>query len=276
MALGLMLIVATGCTVFDKRPAGEFESLLKPMQTSPDSVTLEVFHVRFHPDEVELAEELWRQVDEQRLDAASRRALVSNGFRAGVIGGTLPDVLAEALNLQSEMPEIPPMRIITDQTARPRVERRVLQLDRHEQASIHASELREQIDLLVNGEDGLHGKSYTQAESVYSMRVLPSTGQRIELRLTPEVHHGQLRNRYAGSDQGIFVVTPSREHEVFDALQIRVELAPGELLVAGCLSDAAGSLGNAFHTTQIQGRNERKLILVRLLQVPPTEILVSR
>ena len=71
-------------------------------------------------------------------------------------------------------------------------------------------------------------------------------------------------------------MTPSREREVYEPLQIHTELAPGELLVASCLPDAEGSLGDAFHTTEVQGRAERKLVLIRLLQVPTTEILASR
>ncbi len=275
-ALILLPLSMIGCNLFDKPPTGDLASLLQPAETAPNSVTLEIFHVRLPVAKGELVERIWQQVDEQQIDPTTRSNLVSNGFRAGVLGGALPDELAQALELQSHMPDSSTVRTITDETAQPQVVRRVLQLDRQEQATLHASELRKQIELLLSSEGGLHGKTYAEAESVYAMRAEPSVGQRIDLRLTPEVHHGELRNRYAGSDEGIFLVTPSREHEVFDALQIRTELAPGELLIVGCLPEARGSLGYTFHTSDVQGRLEQKLILVRLLQVPPSEILARR
>ena len=276
VAFALLQLCIAGCNLFDKQPTGDLGSLLKSIETAPESVTLEVFHVRLPDANGELIDGIWQQVDEQQIDATTRSHLVSNGFRAGVLGGALPDELAQALDLQSRMPSSSPVRTITDKTAQPRVIRRVLQLDRQEQATIHASELHEQIELLVSSEGGLHGRTYTQAESVYAMRAELNDGQRIALRLTPEMHHGQLRNRYAGSDEGIFLFTPSREQEVFDTLEIRTELAPGELLIVGCLPNARGSLGHTFHTSVVQGRTEQKLILVRLLQVPPSEILASR
>ena len=53
-------------------------------------------------------------------------------------------------------------------------------------------------------------------------------------------------------------------------------LAPGDLLVLGCLPDAKASLGGVFHTADAGGQDERKLILVRLLEVPPSEILAEK
>jgi hypothetical protein len=130
--------------------------------------------------------------------------------------------------------------------------------------------------VLVCNESGLHGKTFTQAEAAYTLQAELADGQRSVMRLTPEIHHGELRNRYTGGDQGIFLMTPSREQEVFGDLRIHMELAPGELLVVGCLADVSGSLGYAFHTVRQQGHLEHKLILVRLLQVPPSEILAQQ
>ena len=49
----------------------------------------------------------------------------------------------------------------------------------------------------------------------------------------------------------------------------------GELLVVGGLSDATGSLGHAFHAESQRGPAELKLILIRLVEIPGSEILAD-
>jgi len=251
------------------------QSFLKAVETSPDSVALEIFQVRYPATDHELDEQLWLAVDEQRLNVDVRHELIRNGFRAGVLGGTVPDKLAKYLKLESEMPETKAARLITGQNADPGVKRRVVQLGRSESATIQASELRNKLTVMLSEESGLRGDSFQQVQAVYSMRAEAVAGQRVVLRLTPELQHGELRNRYAGSDQGIFLVTPSRERELYDQLELNVELTAGEILIVGGLPDASGSLGHAFHAEKQRGPAELKLLLVRLVEVPGSEILAD-
>ncbi len=269
-------VVLTGCgVVLTTATVSTPQSILKAVRSGPDRVTLEIFQVRVAADDKQLAAELWQAADEQRLDLDVRNRLVSNGFRAGVIGGALPDSLARSLNLQSEMPEEEQERIITDESATPKVARRVLQLKRREPATIQASEVQSSLHVLLNTESGLQGKSYEEVQGVYSLRAESLPGQQVEVQLIPELQHGELRNRYAGSDQGIFVVTPSRERKVFDEMKMSVSLAAGEMLVVTGVPETPGSLGSAFHTERTAGVAEQKLVLVRLLQVPDSEILAD-
>jgi len=251
------------------------QSFLQAVETAPDSVALEIFQVRYPATDHELDEQLWLAVDEQRLDVDVRHELIRNGFRAGVLGGTVPDKLAKYLKLESEMPKTKAARLITGQSADPSVTRRFVQLDRSEFATIKASRLRPKLNVLLCKESGLCGRSYQQVQAVYSMRAEAVAGQRVVLRLTPELQHGELRNRYAGSDQGIFLVTPSRERELYDQLELNVEMTAGEILIVGGLPDAPSSLGHAFHAEKQRGPAELKLILVRLVEVPRSEILAD-
>lgn len=251
------------------------QSFLKAVETAPDSVALEIFQVRVPATDEEMDAQLWQAADEQRLDLDVRHELIRNGFRAGVLGGSVPDSLATYLKLESEMPENSAERVITGQMADPSVTRRVVQLDRNDSATIQVTSLRDKLNVLMNEDGGLRGRSYEQVQAVYSMRAEAIEGQRVDLRLTPELQHGELRNRYAGSDQGIFLVTPSRERELYDQLELSVELTPGELLVVGGLPDASGSLGHAFHAEGQRGPAELKLVLVRLVEVPGSEILAD-
>ncbi len=264
----------SGCLLLMERPSKDLGSLLRPAEVAPGSVTLEVFHVRFSADQHVQVQELWEQVDEQPFSASLRHELMLNGFRVGILGGTLPDTLASALKLQSEMPEPSSIRTITEQSARPRVKRRVLQLAPEQLATIHPSELVEHVDLLIHRNEGVVGNTYTQAESVYSMEAESIAGHCVEVQLTPELHHGKLRSRYAGAEEkGIFLLTTSRKREIYTTLQIRAELEPGELIVVGSMPHMRSSLGDLFHSDQGPQHHDEKLILVRLLQMPPTDFL---
>ncbi len=256
-------------------PTEDSQSFLKAVATAPDSVALEIFQVRIPANDLELDDQLWQAVDEQRLSLEVRHKLIRNGFRSGVLGGTVPDSLAKYLKLESELPETSAQRLITGQSADPTVTRRVVQLNRHATATIQTSGVREHLNVLFNGEAGLRGRSFEQVQAAYTVRAQAVAGQRIKLRLLPELQHGELRNRYAGSDQGIFLVTPSREREPYDELELQAELTAGEFLVVGCLPDASGSLGHAFHAEETRGPAEIKLVLVRLVEVPGSEILAD-
>ncbi len=270
------LLVLTGCgVVLNTATVSTPQSILKAVRSGPDRVTLEIFQVRVPADDKQLAAELWQAADEQRLDLDVRNRLVSNGFRAGVIGGALPDSLAESLNLQSEMPADKTERVITYESATPKVVRRVLQLKRREPATIQASELQQSVHVLLNTENGLQGKSYDEVQGAYSLCAETLPGQMVEVQLIPELQHGEFRNRYGGSDQGAFVVTPSRERQVFDQMKMTVTLAAGEMLIVTGVPETPGSLGSAFHAERRAGVAEQKLILVRLLQVPDSEILAD-
>lgn len=272
-----MLLAPVGCGAMLTIPAGGTpQSLLKAVETGPKSVTLEIFQVRIPAEDRQFADEIWSTIDEQRIDLAARGELSRNGFRVGVLGGSMPDVLTEQFQGDSKTEDENPERVITDSSASPRVIRRLLQLKRDDQATIQASELREQINVFISNDDGLQGKSYDEVQAAYDLRANLAKGQRALVRLTPELHHGQLRNRYAGSDQGIFLVTPSRERVAYDEMVVKTSLSAGELLVIGCQPESQGSLGWAFHGVDKEGPAEQKLVLIRLLQVPPSEILSGK
>jgi hypothetical protein len=265
-----------GCQPIIKPTEGAIEQLLRPVATSPDSVTLEIFHARIPTDQESEAEALWQQIDEQSFSADLRRQLVANGLRVGVVGSPPPETLSKLLALEADAAEASPARVITEQSALPRVTRRVVQVNRLEQTSIQASEPRDEAQVLISDDGRMGGGTFQQVQGMYALEAEAAPGQRVKVRLTPELHHGEMRMRYTGHDQGIMLKMPSQEREVFQRLAMEAELAPGDLLVLGSLPDAKASLGGVFHTASAAGREERKLIVLRLMQIPPSEILAGK
>lgn len=275
-ALACALAAALGCQAIIKPPDAALAKLMQPVTTSPESVTLEIFYARIPLDKDADADALWDQIDEQCFDAELRGRLVPNGFRAGVVSGTLPAGLSQLMHLESKAPAADEGQVITADSAMPRVTRRVVQLNRRDQSTIQASDVRDEAQVLISDDGRLSGGAYRQVQGVYALKAESTPGQRVTVRLTPELHHGELRNRFTGHEQGIFVSTPRREREVFDQLSLEATLAPGDLLVLGCLPDAAASLGGTFHRVDAGGHQERKIILIRVLEVPPSEILATK
>lgn len=257
-------------------PDAAIEKLLHPVVTSPDSVTLEIFEARIPSDQDSQAEAIWQQVDEQCFDADLRRRLLANGLRAGVVGGTLPDELSKLLGLQSEMPAESAERVISASTAVPRVKRRLVQVNRLEPRAIQASDLHDEAEVLLNEDGRIYGKTFHPVEGRYELWAEAVPGQRVAVRLAPELHHGELKNRYSGTDQGAYMIIPSRERKTFDDLAMRAELAPGEILIVGCLPEARATLGGLLHTVNSKGRDERQFILIRVLESPASEILADK
>jgi hypothetical protein len=256
-------------------PDAALEKFLRPVGAPADSVTLEIFQARIPLEEDAQIDKVWQQIDEQRFDAELRRRLLANGLRAGVVGGAFPDEIAHLLDIQSESPGEAGDRVITPQSALSRVTRSVVQVNRREPKTVKASELRDEAEVFT-GEDGrLRGRTFRQVEGIYSLSAEALPGQQVAVRLTPELHHGELKQRRTPSDQGIFVFANSREREAFDGLTLSADLTPGELLVVGCLPEADGSLGGVLHTAEASGRRERKFLLIRVFETPKSEILAE-
>ena len=262
-----------GCTTVLSPPTkNAMQQLLAPATTPPDSVTLEIFHARVPIDKEDSAVALWNAVDEQCFDVELRRRLLANGLRVGVVGGTPSPELADLLALQGEAEPTTAERIIKGQSATPRVTRRVVQIDRRDQSQIQTSDVLAEATVLTPDESGVHGTTYNQVQGVYGLRAQAIEGQRVHVELVPELQHGDLRGRYTPSDQGIFMLTQSRERVVFDKLALEADLGPGDMLLLGCLPDASTSLGGVLHAGPAEGRRERKLVVVRVLETPRSEI----
>ncbi len=97
VAVGLLVISTSGCRIFidNDEPLGK--SLLRPAAASPDSVAMEIIWARFAAGDPELNDTTSREIDETQIAPAVRRELANNGFRVGVIGGTVPAAIARAL-----------------------------------------------------------------------------------------------------------------------------------------------------------------------------------
>jgi hypothetical protein len=260
----LAVLAIAGCNT----PLGQqkAKSPLAPAQMSSDSVPLDMFFVRFPFGDPTVNEKLWEQIDEQQLSPGLRERLTRNGFRAGLLSGSIPIELSKLMEL-SDKPapgdEITNAKV-EEMEAKPRVMRRHLQLRAGKETVILASEVYPQLPVLMCESGQLCGQTYDQAQGVFVLKSHPQPDGRVRLELLPELQYGQQRQRWVGN-QGVLRLDTSRPKRTFDDMAITADLAPGAMLVLSSLPSRPGSLGHNFFTEN-DGKLEQKLLIVRLSQ----------
>jgi hypothetical protein len=150
-------------------------------------------------------------------------------------------------------------------------------LRRNQRSEIQASEVYPSLPLLVCGGRELSGDRYEQAQAIYALRVDPRPDRTALIELTPELHYGPPHIRYTRGEDNIGVLHQAiaREREVFEQLRMSVKLAPGEMLLLMSLPDSGSQLAEYFHTTETSAGRQQKLILIRLADVPESDVFAS-
>jgi hypothetical protein len=268
--LCLCLCAHAGCRLMNEQPDFDNHTLLKPAQSSPGSVRMEILWVRVPAGDPDLNGSAWQEIEEAQFDPAVQRELADNGFRAGVIKGNFPKAISQALHQHSASEDAPIQ--VTGETseliADPIVRGRIKQMPRNKRHEITASDVYPSIPLLSRNQQELNGRTLEQVQAIYAMRVDPLADHGTIVELTPELHYGAARMRVTGGDEGVWHQTMQRDREVFDEMRIKARLTPGDTLVVMGRPDAGSRLGHYFHTVDSEEGPQQKLILIRLAEVP--------
>ncbi|MHB8900076.1 MAG: hypothetical protein ACYC6Y_15110 [Thermoguttaceae bacterium] len=240
---------------------------------SPDSVTLDVYFVRYPFGDPVVNDELWQQVDEQQIPIETRRRLSANGFRAGVIAGQIPVSLSQLLELKGKSAPVGGAQSTTlDQVGSdegPMWSHK--QLRPGKRCEIVTSERYPELPVLLSGPDGVTGKTYQLAQGVLGVSAVPEKDGRVLLEVIPELHHDNEQRIFSGS-QGAWRIDMARPRLAFDDMTMTVSLAPGQMIVLSSLAACQGSLGHNFLTTDSSGSLEQKLLVIRLSQTQHDEM----
>jgi hypothetical protein len=263
MVLVLALLALAGCTP-TTIPKGK--SPLMPTQMSPDSVALDMFFVRFPFGDPTVNEKLWNEIDEQAFAPDLRERLARNGFRVGLISQQIPAELSKLMQL-SDKPaptgDLGESKLV-DLDAQPRVVRRHLQIRAGQPGVILASNIYPELTAFVSKSGQISGRTYNDAQGIFSVKTLPQADGRVRLELVPELHHDQPKPHWI-STQGVLSLDQSKPKEVYDDMTMAANLPSGSMLIISSLANRPGSLGHYFFTDET-GRREQKLLVVRLSQ----------
>ena len=229
---------------------------------SPDSVVIEIAVLELASGEEPAAEQLWQGVDEQRLSVELRKRLSRQGLRCGVIGAHVPNWIRHRLQQQCKHLRLDEGR----GTATPddiAVQRR-LQCRAGQKRYVPVARVCDQLTLEPPSSFSGERQPYANCQCQLAVTVSPLGDGRVQVKLTPEIHHGQQRQRWVGQ-RGLFHAEIAQDHAEFKDLSIETTLTPGQTLVIAA-SSVTGCLGQAFCDGLTGDNAPGKLVLLRLAQ----------
>lgn len=265
-------VVCMGCQLFEPPDAAEqFETILHAARPSRGSVGLEILLVLVPEQRLDQLKEVWLQADEQIVDASTRRALARNGLRAGVIGPSPPRGLAEILQLDASPrgSEDAWQSIPLDKS--PLITGHRKQLRPNKRMEIKAPSVIDKLPLFIGTDSGVTGDDFEAAQGVYALQWSPLPHGRIEIELTPELHHGRPRKQYAPGEGNDLQIRMAKSRKIFEELRLRVPLFAGQMLLISSDLKGSGSLGHHFHTLPTTDGPQHRIVLIRLAQVPEAQ-----
>ncbi len=262
----LALVAVTGASGCSWGPhnAPQGESLLKPVDLAEDGVQLEIISVRFSQHDDELNGSMWKEIDEQQLPIAARRALAENGFRVGTVSGQLPPALMRLLAEAEKKPAT-----VTEAAARLEqtspVSRQQMQLHSGWRGEIIASNIYPEVPLFTTEQGNVSGHTYRQAQGILAAKAKALGDRRVTLHLTPELHYGQEQQTWVSEDGRLLPQSGKPKH-VFEHLAFDATLATDQMLLLTTFPERGGTLGHYFFTEpQVDTDDARqKLIVIRL------------
>ncbi|MDP6468206.1 MAG: hypothetical protein QF918_10725 [Pirellulaceae bacterium] len=266
-----LIVCLCGCASWDSPSAAVSFDLPSP-RMSPDSVVLEIAFLRVPVDSAAEFATLWNEVDEQQLSNEDRRRLQSNGFRVGVIGPRLPDMLRQLLDkAESPFEATGSSGVLSEDIFQ---NRRRLPVRAGQPAKIVAvPKEQEQIAVLQNEGGYVRGVEFKRAQGVFVLRAFPLGDGRVRIQLTPTIEHGLMRNQYVGGDQS-FMLQAGRDTHEFEDLRLESLLSPGQTLAVTKTLDAKG-LGSHFFAADAAASSSGSVMLIRLAQTQLDDLFSS-
>lgn len=248
-------------------PTDASKTALRRVELAPDAVSFDALLVHVPYQDRELVEAFWNDVDEQEIDPETRRYLNEQGFRAGLIGASIPDSLSRLLTLKgrelrSSLEE--EVDYSKKATGAPVAYSKPINLRAGMKSVIEArGDVIPSIPILENQNGALVGKSYNDAQTLFSVAIDPDPDGSVRFDVTPVLRYGEprLATRY---QHGQLVRTQEQPTKTFDALKCSLALRPGQFLAIGASDAKTSALGRWFFTDGGDDYDQ-KILVLRLL-----------
>ena len=260
------------CHSVGKPPStGSVNGLSTEIKQNMNSVTVEIFNVPIAPNQNELLQQLWREIDEQSLPPQLRRELYAQGFRVGILGSLLSPALAQLLKVSTdakadaawgEWQEVS----AADAAQESMITRNSLILlpGMRSVVKIFDEHARLPEFPLFWEEDGMmSGQTYRGALGLICVSATAHRDGAAQIQIVPELEHGLLEQRFR-MQAAIIVPETGRPRHTFESLTVSQRLLPGQWLIMGTTTlDSAGA-GKAFFSRKTSVP-EQRLLAIRLV-----------
>lgn len=263
----LSLLVAGGCRgpLHTELAAVPAASAQRP-RVAPKTIQLELVFVRHDDHDALLREEFWQFVDEQVFDEPLRRRLHANGLRAGVVTSRLPPHLSERFLPTAVSPGETLPAALPDN---PALVRHVLNLLPGRGSDVLAATGLDELVMLEHDGDGVHGRTYRDASTLFTLRSWPAADGRVRLHVAPTIKHGPMERAWVG-EEGMFRLETGQRRDVLDGLRFEAVVPTGSMLVVGCAGEAAATPGDALLRDRHGSRSGQRLLAIRPVPLAQT------
>jgi hypothetical protein len=261
LAFALGICVFAGCTLFrfgdGAQSIGVHRPTLPRIQTSSESIQLEIQFVDRVADDPLLGPTLWREVDQiAAIPSETREMLQQNGFQLGHVASSPPPAVQSLLGVGfdpnsgegggkqklGEWKFLPPGVEFELQATEP-IEKCVVSIA-----------------------EGQRSKSYEYEQVRFMFRVksarLHDGWVRIDFQ--PEIHHGDLRDRYTPTDDG-WAYRSRQKVDARQAQQFSLTMNVGEFAIITAAPGHPDSMGERFFCRDESGTKRQRLLIVRVL-----------
>jgi hypothetical protein len=242
--------VSCGCATW--MPSGEqppgIESRIRTPPLGSESVAIDSFLLRVQSEDTNQLEQLWSQIDQQIV--------------VGKISGSLPSILESWVRdteLRREEDAFEMAGLVADVKS----EAVLWRCKASSIKEISIRNLSSQTIPLFYHIDGLKGKSLYAPRFYFSMNAIPGADHTANVKLLPEIEHGEFTNKLIVRDAALRQV-PEREKLSFSSLKLQLKMHRGDYLVIGPTQERK-ALGSEFlHSLTQENVHEPVLLLLRL------------
>lgn len=262
----LFLTATLGCARWEFNERAE--SPLRPPRMSSRAVVLETCTIsQFGNDEITPWDQLWRNLDEQRLPVEQRKLLARNGIRVGTATGQLPPALEEIISSHnSDRVGIVVVNPLFD-PGETHVETWRRQVIPGQPCEISVSPPITESEILIQQSDGPpQSEEITHATGAIIVTASPGSDGQIVVTIQPQIRHGADKIEYYADGEVILPRFGPTKLEL-PQLATDVPLAPGETIVIASPPGMEESVGgHVLSAMRFDGETGRKLVLIRLAQ----------
>jgi hypothetical protein len=277
----LLLMTAVGCTTWG-RTASQLNAEANDQVAESTSqrsfnrkrVTLDVEFINAPSPDLTTSREssfestVWQWVDETRIDPSLRTHMIRNGIRVGLINNE--EEFRKAVGTQEEDRDLvetflAEASIASDlahgsQSMPMRLGRRYELPLRQPLEGSHVAMLREGNELI--------GKTMQNAQYVLALTSSRGkTPEQIELRIQPEIQHGDTVQKWVSSDTALRIDS-RRESWQLACLNLNLNVHEGDLIVIAPTQPLCGLAKHMLSGIGSDNQDEQLIILIRVTQIP--------
>ena len=244
----------------------------------PNTVTVEIYIIRFSPHQNKLVQQLWQESDEQSLPTHLRRDLLAQGFRVGILNNLISPSLEQLISFSSdgvsdiysgEFQEFSAADVIRESGAT-RHTRQLLPGMRAVLKPFNDQNALTEISLFRQENGKMHGETYTKAIGVFFISAAANQDGSAQIHIAPVLEHGTPGWRLR-TVAGMVVQDENRPSQIFETLNISQSLIPGQWIIIGATTSNSAGVGKAFFTRS-DSISEQRLLAIRLVRAAASNV----